>query len=338
MESSKLREMAELLDQLMNLDISGRKVIGPLHAAARSLLDKPMSLSAVELLQQNVTAGKPVMIATGWVDQPLVAPDCGETDGPPGAVLLARALRVSLKALPIILVDECLVEGLKKVARAAGFQCVPPEHLHHSVDLNKLLTVSILPFPVDAAEARKEAVRLIETYRPAACLAIERGSMNEAGIIHNMAGKDTGTKMAKLDYLFREAKDKAIPTIGIGDGGNEIGMGNIAAAIRDSIPYGGKCQCPCGLGLAPTTPVDVLVTATISNWAAYAIAALLGAATQTDVIPTAEGEGEVLRAAAGAGFHDPILGLVTPSVDGCRSEVQLAMVSLLRETVLQRLK
>ncbi len=338
MSSPKVVEMAELLDQLINTDISGRGVIRPLHAAARKLLDKPMTLAAAELLQTAVAPEKPVIIATGWVDQPLVAPGCGESDGPPGAVLLARALRVSLKALPIILVDECLVEGMKKIARAAGFQCVPPEHLRYSVELNKMITLSILPFPVDPEEAKIEAARMIEKFGPAACIAIERGSMNDAGVIHNMAGRDTGETMAKLDYLFREARRNAIPTIGIGDGGNEIGMGNIAEAIRDQIPYGKKCQCPCGAGLAPSTNVDVLVTATISNWAAYAITAMLGALTGADVINTAEREKEVLSATAGAGFHDPIAGSVTPSVDGCRAEVQLAMVSLIREIVVQRQK
>ena len=100
-----------------------------------------MTLAAVELLCNAVQPANPVIIATGWVDQPLAAPGCGESDGPPGAVLLARSLRIALKALPIILVDECLVEGMKNVARAAGFQCVPPEHLHYSVELNKLLTL-----------------------------------------------------------------------------------------------------------------------------------------------------------------------------------------------------
>ena len=338
MDSSKLREVAEILDNLINTDISGRGVIRPLFAAARDLLDKPMTLAAMNLLNDSIKPGDPVFIATGWVDQPLVAPGCGESDGPPGAVFLARALRMSLQALPIIIVDESLVDGLKAVARAAGLQCVPPEHLRYSVELNKLITVSIISFPADPGAAKKEATRLLETFKPAACIAIERGSMNEADVIHNMAGRDTGETMAKLDYLFRAAINSAIPTIGIGDGGNEIGMGNIAEAIQKHIPYGQKCQCPCGCGLAPTTVVDVLVTATISNWGAYAIAALLGAATGKDVINTSDNELRVLQAAASAGFHDPIAGYVTPSVDGCRAEVQLAMVSLIREIVVQRQK
>jgi len=338
MNTSKVLEIAELLDRLINTDISGRGVIGPLFTAARSLLDKPMTLAAVDLLYDNIRPGDPVIIATGWVDQPLVAPDCGESDGPPGAVALARALRLSLKATPIIIVDECLVEGMKMVARAAGFQCVPPENLIYSIERNKLLTVSILSFPVDQEEAKIEAARIIDLLHPAVCIAIERGGMNDNGMIHNMAGWDTGGDMAKLDYLFLAARANAIPTIGIGDGGNEIGMANIANAIREYISYGKKCQCPCGLGIAPATVVDVLVTAAISNWGAYAIAALLEAITGVNVINTAEREMAVLRATANAGFHDPISGSVVPSVDGCSAEIQLAVVSLIQEMVAQRKK
>ncbi len=46
---------------------------------------------------------------------------------------------------------------------------------------------------------------------------------------------------ARLDYLF----EHGIPSVGIGDGGNEIGMGNLAEVIPG---------------------VDRLVLASVSNW------------------------------------------------------------------------
>ena len=90
MNPAKLTDIAEALDRLSNIDISGRGVINTLYMAARAKVDKPVTLAAVELLQNTIRPGDTVLIATGWIDQPLVAPGYGETDGPPGALALAR--------------------------------------------------------------------------------------------------------------------------------------------------------------------------------------------------------------------------------------------------------
>ena len=141
-EPEALRSLADRLEQLMTLDIACRGVIKPLYEAATAQQGGPLVLKAAEVLLQRVKPGDAVFIATGWVDQPLVDPGHGETDGPPGAVALARALRLICKARPIILTDECLTEGISQLARAAGFQCVEPDHLHYSISMNKLLTLS----------------------------------------------------------------------------------------------------------------------------------------------------------------------------------------------------
>ena len=55
-------------------------------------------------------------------------------------------------------------------------------------------------------------------------------------------------------------------TIGIGDGGNEIGMGKVPfATICKNIPNGDAVAC--------RTATDHLIVAGISNWGAYALAA-----------------------------------------------------------------
>lgn len=335
----KLLEIAEALDRLSNTDISGRGVISTLYPAARSKVDKPVTLAAVELLCNTIRPGDIVFIATGWVDQPLVAPGFGESDGPPGAVALARALRLALKAIPIIIVEDCLVPGVQQLAQAGGFHCVEPSVLHYSIELEKLLTLSVLPFPHTHEQAKKQAAQLINQFNPVACIAIECGGLNDKGIIHNMSGWDTGEMQAKLDYLFIEARQQGIATLAIGDGGNEIGMANIAETIYEQIPYAKQCQCPCGNGFTPSTLVDVLITANISNWGAYALAAVLAAKTGIiNALNTPEKETRVLTAAAAAGFHDAIYGSVAPSADGCTLETHLAMVRLMQEVVSRRLE
>jgi hypothetical protein len=336
LQEAQLNKIAESLDQLIKLDVPARGVIGALYDAARRKAGQPLTLAAVNVLKKAIKPGDKVIIATGWIDQPVVAPGYGESDGPPGAIALARALRIALKAAPIIVTDSCLVDGLKKVARAGGFQCVEPDELQHSIDRNKLITISVLPFPVDDSEARCCASEMLATLKPAACIALERGGMNKVGIIHNMLGQDTGLSQAKIDYIFQLAGKQGITTVGIGDGGNEIGMGNILEAITKEIPYGDKCNCGCGDGILAATPVDVLVTASISNWGGYALAALLGIMTgEVTAINDPVLEKRVLEATANAGFHDPLSGGVFPGADGCEATVHLAMVTLIKETVLQ---
>ena len=331
--------VGQILDQLMQLDISVRGVIGHLYNAAYSKEGRPLTVAAVDLLTKAINPGDKVVIATGWVDQPVIAPDCGESDGPPGAVALARALRMGLKASPIILTDECLVSGVKKIARAAGFHCVPPDYLAASVEQDKLLTMSVLPFPAGETAGKDAAESILDEFRPAACIAIERGGMNGAGIIHNMQGCDAGSSQAKLDYLFLAARKRNIALLAIGDGGNEIGMANISAAVKEQVPYGEVCNCPCGGGLTPVTPVDVLVTAAVSNWGAYAIAALLALSIgDIHVANTGRREARTLAATADAGFHDTISGSVTPGADGCVAEAHVAIVRLMYEVIEKGLK
>jgi hypothetical protein len=336
MDEQKLEAIAESLDQLIKIDVPARGVIRSLYDAAREKADQPLTLAAVNVLKKAVKPGDVVIIATGWVDQPEVAPGCGESDGPPGSVALARALRLALQAAPILVTDECLVAGLKQVARAAGFQCVEPEELHHSIAKNKLMTVAVLPFPFQREEGKEKAAEMLAKYQPAACIALERGGMNKEGVIHNMLGCDTGDSQAKIDYIFQLAAQKGIATIGIGDGGNEIGMGNICDEVCQIVPYGHQCQCGCQGGIAAATVVDVLLPACISNWGGYALAGLLGISTGVDAaICKPEVENRVLEATALAGFHDPLSGGVFPGADGCEAAVHVGIVRLIREIVLQ---
>ena len=163
--------------------------------------------------------------------------------------------------------------------------------------------------------------------------------MNSVGVIHNMQGCDTSSSQAKLDYIFLAARKRNIALLGIGDGGNEIGMANIATAIKEYVPYAELCNCPCSSGLVPATPVDVLVAAAVSNWGAYALAALLALALgNVHVANNAECEARVLNAAAEAGFHDTISGSVAPGADGCAAETHIAMVTLMNDVVEKGLK
>ncbi len=330
-----VRKIGEALDKLMTVDISARGSIAVLYEAARAQQEDSLTYSSIQLLKKSIKPGDYVFIVTGWADQYWNVPQFGESDGPPGAVALARSIRIALEALPIIVTDDYLVEGMKKIVNGSGMHCSPPDNLAASIDSSRgfacVPTAAVIPFPQDAPTGELEAARLIEFYKPAMCISIERGGMNEQGRIHGMGGFDYTDSQGKLDYLFLEATRRGITTMGIGDGGNEIGMANIAETIREKVNHGIK--------IVPSTKVDLLVPATISNWGGYAISCLLAASTgELDAMVAEDIEDRVLKACADADFHDTIGATNMPSVDGCRAPIHLALIKLMRESVMQGMR
>ena len=340
LSGDNLLRIGERVDQLMTLDVPSRNVIHILFPYARRKFPKPLALAAAELLAQRVRSRDVVFIATGWPDRPQITPAIAETDGPPGAAALARALHRGLGAVPFLFIEESLVPAMSRVTEAAGLRVLSPqEAIQAASSTAPIHAAAVLGFPPEVAAAKEKAPELLAMYGPAAVIAIEKGGMNEQGKIHTSRGADTTEHMAKIDYLMLEATRRGIATIGIGDGGNEIGMGVIREGIRESIPFGDRCLCGCGGGIAPATITDALVTAAISNWGAYGVAACLAAVLgRIDVFHTAEIEESILRAAAAASLIDGITGYVEPSADGLPLTVHQAFVTVLRELVRQGLK
>jgi len=211
-----LRAVADDIDHLISIDLNRRGVIKNLFAAARRKTRQPLVLRAAECLHDHCAQGTVVLIATGWPDRPWISPAIGELDGPPGAALLARAVHRMLGVVPLFLIEDQLQPAMRATARAAGFSCLEPEQALAACDSPApIRAASVLPFPTERARAKTEATRLVSTFQPAVMIAVEKGSENRKGIIHNARGQDTTEHMAKVDELVRVCRDRGIPTIGI---------------------------------------------------------------------------------------------------------------------------
>ena len=137
---------------------------------------------------------------------------------------------------------------------------------------------------------------------------LERPGRAADGRYYNMRGEDIGSVVVPLDDLALAAAGSGVPVLGIGDGGNEAGMGTLYEPLSRLLPH----YAPF-LSRVPSTvclPVDV------SNWGGYALAALLS-------VPFGrwaglnEGEEErMLAALRGRGAVDGVSGLGGCSVDG----------------------
>jgi len=334
-DGDRLRRIGEVIDRLITVDVRGRGSVSVLYKSARERFGEPLCVLAAKKLRERVKEKSVVMIATGWPDRPWISPAIAELDGPPGAAVLARGLHVGLKAVPILLIEEQLVGPMEAVLTGAGFRVMEASQAVSAISSpSPIHGCAVLPFPVDLRQAEKRSVELIERFSPAAIISIEKGGMNEKGVIHNSRGADTTAEMAKVDVLIREAGKRDILTLGIGDGGNEIGMGTIREAVREYIPYGAKCQCPCGAGIAPETPTDVLVTAAVSNWGAYGVLAALAILCENPkVLHDTETEARVLRRGADAGLIDGMTGYCVPGADGMEDKMHMALITLLNGIV-----
>lgn len=167
-----------------------------------------------------------------------------ETDGPLGAI--------------------ALYDALEKLGAEPWLACGPPlsRCLRGDYRLLELAARSL-------AEAETEAANNLAKLQPAALISIERPGLSSDGRYYNMRGEDISAACAYFDPYVTGA---TCPTIAIGDGGNEIGMGNIHTAIA-------------GLDIhAAETACDELLVADVSNWGAYGLIALLGRWQQRDLL------------------------------------------------------
>lgn len=191
------------------------------------------------------------------------------------------------------------------------------------------------PFPLGREAGAAAARRLFERFAPRAAVFVEKAGPNGAGVFHSILG--TGrpdTLMANAQEIAAEAKAQGCFTIGIGDGGNEIGFGRVAEAVRGIQPAGRVCRCPCGQGVATVTETDVLVCAAVSNWGAYGVAAALAALERRpEILHAAEDEERMILACVAAGAFDGAHARQLPMVDGTAQRVQTALITILQEIV-----
>ncbi len=313
-------DVARTVYDQITVDVGGRGTIEPITAALDA--DDPPPLRAAETLHEAVDAGDAVVVLTGFPIPPTMVP---ETDGPPGAAALAAALDRGLDADVVVACEPDAVDICAATANAAGLSVVDRE-----AALGSQRTVAVEAFPVERAAAAEYA-RDVAALDPAAVVAVEKVGPNRAGVYHNMAGYDVSGATAKVGELY-DRLDGA-PTVAVGDAGNEVGMGEVAAAVRDAIPYGETCQCDCGEGIACALGADVLVPAAVSNWGASAIAACLSLLVGDSLLHDPAVERRLLRAASRAGAIDGIGGGTTGWCDGLPTDAHAAVVRLLGEAV-----
>lgn len=231
-----------------------------------------------------------VLITTGFY-----VAGYAETDGPLGTLAVAKALE-GLGYHGIVITDK-YCEGFFE-----------------------LKNISVEYVAIDADQSVYEEI--LEKYQPVYMISIERCGHNLENEYANMRGDSITGQTACIDTLFELAAQKKIPTIGVGDGGNEIGMGNVRQVILEKLELN-----PC------VVTVDDLIIATTSNWGAYALAAYMAQLSGKPVFITYEEIEEYMAQIVAMGCVDGVTKQKKMGTDGFSMEVEKEIITSLREAI-----
>ena len=232
-----------------------------------------------------------VIIVTGFY---ILMAGRPETDGPPGAIAIGKALQALGRRVTYVS-DQYTTPVLQAWADDAD----------------------IIDFPIaDIPESKQQAASILDRVRPSLLISIERCGRNKDDAYLNMRSRDISPQTARLDYLF----DSTVPSVGIGDGGNEIGMGNLVDVIPsvESLP-----------DLPAVVTVDRLVIASVSNWGGYGLVAALSRLAGKNLLPSVEHETRIIREMVEAGAVDGTTGEAIATVDNFTTEENAAILARL---------
>ncbi len=322
------RNLGQSLDDLANLDPRGYGVCKILYQASRKFTGGPTCMNAAKKLCETLKAGDFVYIMTGFVLRPFKK---AEMDGIVSSLLLCRALVKAFDVKPIVVCPQDNERAVRALATCVG--------LHLFEDFTTLseipVSMGMYLFTKDAKKAEACADKLLLSAPPKAVISIECPGSNSVGVYHNATGLDVTELEAKQDILFEKAQKMGVLDVAIGDLGNEIGMGAIADTLIEFIPYAaeGSCRCGCGGGIAVKTKATNLITATVSDWGCYAlIASLAFLMENVDIMHDEKLEKRSMICACENGMID-MYGWLIPAIDGFGTEINMPMVSLMREMV-----
>ena len=238
------RAIAEI-EGLSARDIQ-RRNIGPLAAFTRGNLAR----AAASIARHPSPS---IAIITGFYLGHGEPPNC-ETDGPPGAAMLAAGFAAA--GIPCRIATDLVNARVVRATAAAA-------------DPESRIPIDIVSMRRDGSDGATPLGQVEETWRRqhppiTHVISIERCGPSRDGCPRDARGVDMTDCNAPLEILFDAGP---WTTIGIGDLGNEIGMGSLPyELVAASVPRGDQLWC--------RVACDHPIVGGVSNWAG---AALLGA-------------------------------------------------------------
>ncbi|MED5450593.1 MAG: glutamate cyclase domain-containing protein [Chloroflexota bacterium] len=239
-------------------------------------LPENFCLDAAQFVLDN--PGK-VFIVTGFY---ILSAKAAETDGPPGAVAIGNALE------------------------ELGYEVIYVTDTHCTKMLEAISTPNskIIEFPiVNQSISTQTAEQILKEEKPDLLISIERCAPATDGRYRNMRDMEITNQTAKIDLLFENHS----ATVGIGDGGNEIGLGNLYAEVNKSEDL---------VGFPAKTKVSKLIISSVSNWGGYGLVAALSVLKNKNLLLSVEDDTANIQKIVSMGAVDGFSGENINKVDG----------------------
>ncbi|XP_076979458.1 D-glutamate cyclase, mitochondrial isoform X2 [Tamandua tetradactyla] len=257
-----------------------------------------------ELLRASLSLShaRSVLVTTGFPTHFTHEPP-EETDGPPGALALAAFLQALGKEVSLI-VDQ----------RAWGLHGkLVEEAVEQGVLKARIPVLTYRGGSEEAAQAFLCKGGDPKSPRFDHLVAIERAGRAADGNYYNARKMNIKHLVDPIDDLFLAArKIPGISSTGVGDGGNELGMGKVKEAVKKHIRNGAVIACDI--------EADFAVIAGVSNWGGYALACALYILNSCEVhrrylrkaigAPRAPGEQNWTRALPSVAKEEQMLGIL----------------------------
>ena len=246
----------------------------------------------------NIILNNPnkAIILTGFY---ILSAGAAETDGPIGAIAIGNALK-NIGYQVTYITDEFSQPPIKKVLSADDNLEIFPMQNHEQSAIT--------------------ADKMISDLNPSLIISIERCGPTVDGDYLNSRGKKIEEFNSKTEYLL----NNNIPSIGIGDGGNEIGMGNLKHIIKNSTELSNP---PC------ITTTDLLIPASTSNWGGYGLVAGLSKITNKNLLPSIPEDEKLIKDFVDAGGVDGITATSSYKVDSFELEDNSSILNRLHKLI-----
>jgi hypothetical protein len=327
--------VGETIDRLVTLEVKNRGmphgILQPMYEAARKAAGgRPLTMLAAEGLKKALGRGDVVFVMTGAGYAPTMPK--GESDGPPGAVALARILYRGLGAVPVYVNEACHADPIVASSEAAGLMVKAFAEARE-----RRLGAAMVIAPTDQTQVKAWVDRIYAEMKPKAVIAAERLGPGKNGVIHTATALPLQGEDAQfygcidISAVVDRANAERIFSVGVGDHGNELGFGTIYDTVAKVMPKGET--------MATITRTDVVVPAMMSNWGCYGIEACLAfLLKRPDLMHTPALEERILRACLDNGGLEAMYCTTDFFVDGLDGESSMACVQLLGNIVRKNLE
>lgn len=266
-----------------------------------------------------------------------------ETDGPPGTVVLADIL--SAIGVPTAIITDEYCESVVRASCSFDF-CRPVELFISPSRLEKAAAwrASVLRDPLLRRVSHLVAIERVGPGYESTGLQNQQSETAtrqqignpqlqwQPGHCCNMRGESIEAFSAGLHLFIEDAKAEHpnLKVVGIGDGGNEIGMGRFPREeLLKRISGPNAYRVPCRIS------ADATVVAGVSNWGAYALAAAIAVQHgRVELLErhTADSQKKLLETIVSeAGAVDGVTRRNEPTVDGLPFLTQIQPWIAIRE-------